>query len=220
VAFAGASSTACARRALRGGGRGTRQCELRLRLQHLGPLLCVGHALGARARLLRLCDSSHTACLVESRVTEKTPGYQGLRPLQVGLRSRQDRIRLCHRCLRRAAPGAAQPGQARSGLALARLRLRQRGLQFVGFHAQQRVTLADLCAIIDQHLQHAAGQRAADIDAGECGDARRELQRSHQGSDAQAHRRHGRRAGGPPDEQTGGKGGDSGQDEDRAAGHL
>ncbi len=203
-----------------GGGGGTGQCELCLRLQHIGALLCVGHALGARAGLLRLRDGSRTTCLVESRVTEKTSGYQRLRPLQVGLRSRQYRIRLRHRGLRRAAPGAAQPRQARSGLALAGLRLLQRGVQFVGFHAHQLVTLADLCAFIHQHLQHAAGQRAAHIDAGERGHPSRELQRSHQGSDAQADRRHGRRAGGPPDEQTGGKGGDSGQDEDRAAGHL
>jgi len=79
---------------LGGGGGGTRQCELRHRLQHIGALLCVGHALGARAGLLRLRDGSRPACLVEARVTEKTPGHQRLRSLQVGLSSRQDRIRL------------------------------------------------------------------------------------------------------------------------------
>ena len=187
---------------------------MRLRLHDLGALLGVGRKLGTRAGLLRPCDVGGTASLVEARRAEETPRHQRLRPLQIGQCSRQHRIGLRHRGLRRTPPGAAQPRQSGSGLALAGLRLRQRGPQFVGFQADQDFTLPHLRPFVHRHHQYATGQRTADVHSRERGHPRRELQRTYQWGDLHGHRGHSRRAGQPPGEQGSGEDGDSGEDKE------
>ncbi len=164
------------RRRCGGGG----QAQLRLRLQRLGALITSGRALRLRAGLLRSRDGNRALHFIEARWAEKALRHQLARALQLGQRGGQHRIGLRERSLRTAAPGAAQAGQPRRGLALGGLRLHQRGLQLIAFETQQHLALFNLCAFGDGHLQHAAGERRAHIDARRRGHARGELQRAHE----------------------------------------
>ena len=77
--------------------------------------------MSLRASLLGLGHIHRALDFVKTRRTDKTLGHQVQRTAQFSLRRYQHRVRLRHKGLRTAAPGAAQAAQARAGLAFASL---------------------------------------------------------------------------------------------------
>jgi hypothetical protein len=126
--------------------------SLRLRLHDLAALLGVGRKLGARAGLLRPCDGGGTARLVESCRAEKPLATSDCVRCRSACAAASTESACATAARAATPPGAAQPRQAGSGLALAGLRLRQRSPQFVAFQADQDFTLPDLRAFVHRHL--------------------------------------------------------------------
>jgi hypothetical protein len=131
----------------------------------------------------------------------------------------QHRVGLRHAGLRGLAARAAQPGQARRGLPLAGAGLIERGVQLLALQPHQRVALAHRGAFGHQHLAHAAGERAAQLDTRRGGHTRGEEQRAHQRRRLHHRRRNHGRTREPPREHGGKNQRRSGQREHRSSGH-
>ena len=216
-ASAGAVSTACSSRACAAATAARASASCACACATSVPCSALAARCALRAGLLRLRHVDGAARLVEPRLAEEAARHQILRALQFGLRRQQHRLGLRHAGLRRAAPGAAQPGQPRRGLALAGLRLLEGGAQLVALQPDQHVAAAHLRALVHRHLEHAAGERAAHVDARRRGHARREQQRAHQRRRLHRHRRRrSARADTTPPAAAASSGGEGGEREDRA----